>query len=392
MNNHSEPGKPRLLFYCQHILGMGHFARSIEIVKGLTAFDVYFLNGGDVIPNFELPRGVTFIDLPPIKSDAEFRQIAAADSALSLEAVKQARLTLILEACERIRPHIAIIELFPFGRRQFAFELLPMLERLRPMGTMIACSLRDILVARKHNREHCDERTCRIMNGHFDLLLIHSDPRFQRLDETFPLVSRLTCNIHYTGFVAQTPPAIRQYRNGKPLIVVSIGGGRVGGELLECAIEASAAIERSQTHHMRVFAGPFMPEEQWQRARRLAAGSKNVTLERFSPHFLEHMAEADLSISMAGYNTCMNVLAVGVRSLVYPFTGGDNEEQTIRARKLEQLGAVSILRPEDLTPGALGQRIIHSLQSPQPGNTALNVNGVARTAELLYAAVTEFVA
>ena len=41
---------PKLMFYCQHILGMGHLIRSIEIVRGLISdFQICFINGGQVI-------------------------------------------------------------------------------------------------------------------------------------------------------------------------------------------------------------------------------------------------------------------------------------------------------------------------------------------------------
>jgi predicted glycosyltransferase len=381
-----DSGKPRLLFYCQHVLGMGHFTRSIEIVKGLAGFDVVFLNGGDRIENFELPAGVEFVDLPPIRTDADFRRIEAGGGALDLEQVKQARTALILETCERIGPAVAVIELFPFGRRKFAFELVPMLEQLRRSGTRIACSLRDIVVG-KDDQAKFEERTRRLIRQYFDLLLIHSDPRFQRLEETFESAAALACETHYTGFVMQPTPPRRARAGETPLIVVSIGGGRVGGELLECAIRASAIIAPSLPHRMLAFSGPFVTEEEWGRASEAAAHSPSVTLERFNPRFLDCLANADLSISMAGYNTCMNVIATGVRALVYPFTGGDNEEQTTRARKLERLGAVKVLRASDLTPGGLGQSIVRSLSAPAPGAIVLDTNGVARTAELLARAV-----
>jgi len=215
-------------------------------------------------------------------------------------------------------------------------------------------------------------------------LLIHSDPRFQRLEETFKSAGALACETHYTGFVMQAPPPRRPGRARKePLIVVSIGGGRVGGELLECAIRASAILAPSHPHRMLAFSGPFVTEDDWRRATDAAAVAPGVTLERFHPRFLECLAEADLSISMAGYNTCMNMIATGVRSLVYPFTGGDNEEQTTRARKLEELGVVKVLRSSDLTPAGLGQSIVRSLSAPRPGAAALDTNGVSRTAELL---------
>jgi predicted glycosyltransferase len=199
-------------------------------------------------------------------------------------------------------------------------------------------------------------------------------------------VSQLDCEVHYTGFVMQPPP--RRLRSGEtPVIVVSIGGGRVGGELLECAIEASALIEPVQPHRMLAFSGPFVTDEDWHRAVEAAAHSPSVTLERFTPRFLDCLAAADLSISMAGYNTCMNIVGTGLRALVYPFTGGGNEEQTVRARKLQELGVVSVLGPADLTPPRLAEWILRSLGEPAPGIAALDTNGVSKTSELLMASL-----
>lgn len=47
--------KKRVLIYCQHVLGMGHLVRSLEIVRALTDWEVTFLNGGDLCPGMGFP-------------------------------------------------------------------------------------------------------------------------------------------------------------------------------------------------------------------------------------------------------------------------------------------------------------------------------------------------
>jgi predicted glycosyltransferase len=108
--------KKRLLFYCQHVLGMGHFIRSTEIVRGLSDFDVTFLNGGEIVPGFDLPASVEVVNLPPIKSDNEFRGLQAASGEHSLEEIKAIRTEKILAEYNRVQPDVLVIELFPFGR------------------------------------------------------------------------------------------------------------------------------------------------------------------------------------------------------------------------------------------------------------------------------------
>jgi predicted glycosyltransferase len=379
------------MFYCQHVLGMGHFIRSMEIVRGLNCFDVCFLNGGEIIPGFALPAMVEVVNLPPIKADAEFRDIHAT-GAMSLEEIKESRRRRILDEYDRLRPDLLVFELFPFGRLKFAFELIPLLESAKAAGnrTKVVCSLRDILVA-KRQQQQFEEDACRIVNRYFDLLLVHSDPRFHRLEETFPRTADLQCPIRYTGFVAQTTvesemPAdgFAESSNDEKTILVSIGGGRVGIELIDCAIEASALIAGDLRHRMLIFTGPYLPEAEFQRLREKIAGRTNIRLERYTTSFISHLRRADLSISMAGYNTCLNIVTTGARAIVYPFTGNNNQEQSIRADKLRALGLVDIILPRALDPELLARKIMLALSRPKPAVvSSLDLNGVAQTAAAL---------
>ncbi|MGH9843609.1 MAG: glycosyltransferase, partial [Blastocatellia bacterium] len=127
------------------------------------------------------------------------------------------------------------------------------------------------------------------------------------------------------------------------------------------------------------------PVEQFQRLQQQIAGRSHITLERHTTQFLTWLRQADLSISMAGYNTCMDILSARVRALVCPFAEHENDEQTLRARKLEQLGYVSVLDPVRLEPDYLAAEIVRCLDSPPSPAVALNLQGAPRTAELLTA-------
>jgi predicted glycosyltransferase len=380
----------KVMFYCQHVLGMGHFIRSAEIVRGLAGFDVCFLNGGEIIPGFELPAAVEAINLPPIKADAEFRDIHTIDDGVRLDEIKAIRKRRITDEYERVKPDILVIELFPFGRLRFADELIPLLERAKFGGgsTKIVCSLRDILVSKREQRQF-EEDACRIVNRYFDLLLVHSDPRFQRLDETFPRVADLKCPVIYTGFVKQPadeesgPIADLPDKGlGEKTILVSIGGGRVGVELIDCAIEAGARLAGRLKHRMLVFTGPYLPEAEFRRLQSKVEEAPGIRLGRYTTRFISYLRRADLSISMAGYNTCMNIIATGARAIVYPFTGNNNEEQSIRAEKLSAIGIVDVIRRQDLRPETLAEMIVCALSRPEPmiGAPVLDLDGAGKTA------------
>ena len=378
--------KKRVLFYCQSLLGIGHFIRSRELLFALRDFDVRFLYGGEFVPGFELPAWVEVVYLPALRSDARFQQLYVVDSPDSLSEIQARRKELLRGALDLFAPDILLIELFPFGRKKFNFELLPLLAHARAKlpATKIVCSLRDILV-RRPDQPRYESEVCALMNQYFDLLLIHADPRLQRLEETFGSVAGIDCPIRYTGYVAQPPHDRPEARDGNDsFLVVSIGGGRVGSELIDCVLDADTRLNTRRRLH--ILTGPHMPAEQFQSLQQRAAGRSHITLQRHTTEFLTWLRQADLSISMAGYNTCMDILSAGVRALVWPFSEHENDEQTLRARKLEQLRYVSVLDPARLEPDYLAAEIVRCLNraAPVPA-VALDLQGAPRTAELLRA-------
>ncbi|BDC52112.1 hypothetical protein F183_A44270 [Bryobacterales bacterium F-183] len=134
---------------------------------------------------------------------------------------------------------------------------------------------------------------------------------------------------------------------------------------------------------MHVFTGPYLADSEFRQLKEQSG--PHVTIERFAHDFVQRVAAADLLVSMAGYNTCMNILSTAVRALVLPFTGNQNEEQTIRAHKLQTLGCLTMLEAADLeTPSRLAQRIHDGLSQPKPATASLNLQGVGTTRQLLW--------
>jgi predicted glycosyltransferase len=383
----------RLMFYCQHILGIGHLVRSLEIVRGLIDdFQICFVNGGEVIEGFAIPQGIELINLPGIKTDAEFRSLQTVDPTQDLAEVQETRKQQLLQILDRFQPDILMIELFPFGRRKFSFELIPLLDRIQASGrnTKVVCSLRDIVVT-KQNREKHEDKVCTLMNRYFDLLLIHGDPQFQQIEETFSRIHDLNCATHYTGYVVQpqpTPGEMAHPDMPQPMILVSIGGGRFGHELLDGVIAAAPILEQQIPHQIQMFTGPFFPEEKFAALTAKVAHCSNVRIDRFTPNLLTYMSKADLSISMSGYNTTMNILTTGVRALLLAFTGNDDQEQRLRSQKLADMGIVNVLQPSELAGDLLAEKVIACLQK-QPSKIQFDFAGVEKTASLLRQLVIE---
>jgi predicted glycosyltransferase len=374
---------PKLMFYCQHILGMGHLIRSIEIVRGLIPdFQVCFINGGQVIDEFEFPEGIEVVNIPAVKTDSEFSELMPVDDNYNMEELETIRRDILLYHCDRFQPDILVIELFPFGRRRFSFELIPLIEKARSMGTKIVSSIRDIVVT-KQDRERHEEKICRLINKYFDLVLIHGDPNFVKLNLSFSRVSDLNCPVHYTGYVVQPLPEKNDLlKIKKPSILVTVGGGRFGHDLLECVANTAAILEDKIPHHLQVFTGPFSPDSVLENLQEITKELDNITIERYTPNLLDYMQQADLSIGMSGYNTTMNILSTGIKAMMMAFQGNNDKEQETRLKKLDDLGRVKMIYSEDLQPEIFARKIIKYL-TESPNELTLDLNGVNCTATYL---------
>lgn len=286
-------------------------------------------------------------------------------------------------------PDFLIIELYPFGRNAFRFELQPVLEEISDNGmkTRVICSLRDILVEKQDPRAY-ENRVIGILNSHFHALLVHSDPNVISLSRSFGKLNEISIPLIYTGFVTPKPVpgsgvALRKnlgIGKNEIMIVASAGGGKVGFELLESVIRTIKIIESGNLVHAYIFTGPLMENDDFQRLERL--GGTSVKVFRFTDEFPSYLAAANLSISMAGYNTFMNILASNVQALVLPFN--QNREQRLRADELSRFGDIHILDEDHLIPTRLAQIITKTIVTRKKERAfEIDLNGAENTATWL---------
>ena len=223
-----------------------------------------------------------------------------------------------------------------------------------------------------------------MLNRHFNAVLVHADPKLVAFEETFGRLADIRPPVVYTGFVTPAPapngrPRIRGWlglAETEKLIVASAGGGSVGLPVLEAAVQAFFRLRPGGAARMVVFTGPFMPAAQV--ARLTAWAGPRVDIQRFSTDFLYELAAADVSVSMAGYNTTMNLLAARAPALVWPFA--QNREQRLRAERLARLGALRVIEDRDLEPQRLAVLMGRVLAQTARPVVDIDLCGAANTA------------
>jgi predicted glycosyltransferase len=109
--------------------------------------------------------------------------------------------------------------------------------------------------------------------------------------------------------------------------------------------------------------------------------NQRIQIAKFTSDFPARLVAADLSISMAGYNTTMNILTAGVPALVWPFAV--NREQRLRARRLADRGALKLINDQDLNPKDLARIVRQTLSRADIRKIDIDLNGAVHTAQWL---------
>ncbi len=367
--------RPRILFYVQHLLGIGHQVRASAITRAMRrrGLDVVYVSGGFSNTAFDLD-GAEVIQLPPTRTaDATFSTLLDGDGRPVDDAWEAQRRAALLDAFERTRPDALLIESFPFGRRRFRFELLPLLDKAGG-SVPVAASVRDILVAKddpKRVRWIVDT-----VEAYFDAVIVHGDPDIVSLDATFPGAAAIGDRIRYSGYVA--PEIIHREGSKRTGVAVSAGGGAVGGPILRASIDARP-LSRLSDAPWRLITGPKQPNAD----RKAQKTHQGVTIDTYLEDFNRFLCTVAVSVSQAGYNTVMDLLTSRTKAVLVPFSQHGETEQTLRASLLAQRGFFQILPESNLTPATLAAAIDAAHDGPAPDPSDIDLDGAARTARIM---------
>jgi predicted glycosyltransferase len=362
-------------FYCQNVLGLGHITRSRAILKELTNLsEVTFIQGGQetgIDLNFP---GLKKISLPPIMMQEGDGSLYVPESSTPLEEQWKLRKAAIDSLSEQKFDSL-VIELYPFGRKSFREEIDYLQDLLRKKNSNLItyCSLRDIMIQKLSDPKRA-EQIIKSLNKRFDYVIVHSDPDLLPLELTWPYVSQIEKKIFYSGFVTETKFSQTKSSRGNE-ILISAGGGNVGEDLY---FALANECEKFSEYHFRFVFGPYAKTSFQEEFKEHIRGKKNASTEALIKNFEERLSKARLSISLAGYNTVMNILNTQTPALLYPYQA--NWEQEKRLDIFEISGCLKVLR--SLDPEAVKSSIQQALTfTPKIG--AINLDGAKHTAEFI---------
>lgn len=358
----------KIAFYSHDTMGLGHLRRCLKMAAAITerlgTQDGLILTGSPWSDLLKPPAGFRFVSLPPVVKTGPSKY-QARDPAMTLADVIERRRDVINRELLGFAPQLLVVDNVPCG---LGGEILPTLVALRRLGTRIVLSLRDVLDEHEVIRKEWQAAgAIPALVGLYDEIWMFGD----RDSATYQMIpARLLDRTVICGHLGGQDPAaaasgadaatpVVDAAASPPRILVTGGGGGDAGVLVETFI--AALREFRPAVQARIVLGPEFPPEQVPHGNDLAA--LGVTLVHFEADMARAIRDADVVVSMAGYNTVCEVLAVGRRMVLVPRVW-PRREQWIRATELARSGRAEVIHPYALNPGALWGAVERALAQP----------------------------
>ena len=378
--------KSPLIYYCHPGAGGRSLRRTLVLARELgEAFDVSLLTSEMFPPATSTHDGVQIIQLPKLGVNLDGKALDLKHSR-KLKQQIVARRDFIIEKYLQLKPRVIVIEGFPFLGQMLAGEVLPLIERAKygvQGESLVVCAADGIMVDDHKNPDRYYDRSASLLNKYFDLIVVHSDSVFARLEEFFQPAKALTVPIFHTGFLSATPDPVNTGSDKRDdFIIVSAADGLDGKPLFRAAIEAQRMLWNTLKIPMTIVAGDRLPETAWRQLNTLANDVPGLSMVRSVRNIREEIRSARWTVNQCGYNTAVDVVETGVPSLFVPSRAGRSKEQLIRAQKLVNWGAGRLLMPHHLNGASLANDI-QQLTKFESRSLSFDCNGAAQTTELI---------
>lgn len=392
----------RIMVYSHDAFGLGNLRRMLAICEHLLScwpeLSILLVSGSPIIHEFRLPSGLDYIKLPCLNRGIS-GELSAKYLGTSVEETVALRSQIIHSAAAHFKPDLLLVDKKPTGVKGELTATLDYLQQNLPKSKCVLL-LRDILdTPKKTIDEWCRRGYYRAIRAYYDQVLIVGMQTVFDLVKEYRLPPSIAREVHYCGYIRKQPDSrkradVRSQLGIEPaerLVLVTPGGGEDGYSLLYNYLqglkELRKSVDNHETFRSLILCGPEMPLEQCVKLQRLAMGCPSVIFQNFTNDMLSYLKAANAVVSMSGYNTLTEILALGKRTVVVPRIQ-PSQEQLIRATRFAHKKWVTMIHPEQVTGRSLIQAVLTQLANPSPSPKGLNFDGLPNVAKHLTALIS----
>jgi predicted glycosyltransferase len=354
---------PKILLYSHDTFGLGNIRRTLllaqELIEQHPGAAILLITGSQMIHSFRIPDGVDYIKLPCLdRIDAE-RYEPRFLSAFS-EEVKRTRSAILEKSVLGFEPDLMIVDKRPAGVDGELLETLRALRR-KQLPVKLVLGMRDILDEPERTRRNLrSNHSFEIIEQFFDEVWIYGSQSIFDTVREYGFPERVASITHFCGYLKRptTPPS---RKGGPPHVLITTGGGGDGSQMIEAYLEGLSGLPRNIALKSTVVFGPQMSPDSRASLLERFGYLADVTFSDFEPDLTALYAEADIVVSMAGYNTVCELLSFGRHAILVP-RAEPVKEQLIRARLLAAQGIFDIIEPQELSAENMINKVLAALK------------------------------
>ncbi len=396
LETHRSGTRPlRIALYSHDTCGLGHMRRNLLIAQTLVEqfpnASVLLVTGAREVSSFQFPERVDAVSLPSLYKKAN-EVYAARSLDIDISELIHLRSCIIKTSIEAFNPDVFIVDKVPRGTMGELDETLAYLAEHTNAHCVLG--LRDILDSPAITMaEWAGSRYAETIEKFYDSIWVYGDTTVYDLTSAYSLSDDISRRMTYVGYLdpsvrlenalpdAQDRALLDQL--GDQFYLCAVGGGQDGLEVSEAFARASFP---SGVNGL-IVTGPHMPPASAARLQALVDTKDHLTLVTFLPEPLHVYSAAQRIVAMGGYNTTLELLGIGARTLIVPRVY-PRAEQWIRSDAMHKLGLLDYLHPDELSAGAISDWFSAPVKKIRP-NDIIDMDGLKRIPELVRRLVLE---
>lgn len=365
----TSKGTYNILMYSHDTYGLGHIRRTMAIARTLVQPDVniLILTGSPIAGRYNLPGGVDFVRVPGMIKQSNTVYVPHSIKVEPDQAIAIRR-SIITATTKTFKPDLFIVDKVPTGLKDEVKPTLKWLRRHCP-DTRIVLGLRDILDNIENTRQEWDGKNyTEVLRDLYTEIWIYGEQALYDPIVEYSIPDDIAGKTHFTGYIPRKRPKLRNGKKKEKLVVVTTGGGGDGYPVLDSyltMLENNGGV----TFKTLMVTGPFLPDEKLD-SLALRARKLGVRFTAFVKNLEKKIAQADLVISMGGYNTLCEILSQKKVALIIP-RDNPREEQLIRARVFAERGLLDYIKWDELSPQSMRAKVDSMLADPWPYQNAM---------------------
>ena len=365
----------RVLLYSHDTYGLGHLRRNLAIAEHLLAgnshLQIVLMTGSSVADRFSTPPRLKIVQLPPVVKVGD-ENYQSRDPRWSTDLVRRSRSAIMKDTARRFRPDIFLVDHAPQGMKK---ELLPVFDVLRSTSpaTRIVLGLRDVIDAPQIVRENWSQAgVYETLEEVYDRILVYGSAELFDVASLYGLSDATASKMTYCGYVSRHHYATSS-RCHEDFVLGIAGGGGDGAQVLSATLAASAALGQRCV----VMTGPLMNEHDRNSLTLQTAAHPRARILEFVSDPSEMMSRARVVVTMGGYNSLCELVALQAPTIVIPRIH-PRREQAIRAKIFAQLGIVEVELPGDDLATRLRVTLARVMESQRVNSAAtLDLSGLS---------------